>query len=190
MRIQLYDIEDRARSLPSTARFEMRRLEAEPVLVKLDAYLSWLAQRVLPKSALAKAVNYARNQWDALRCYTIDGRLTIDNNTSERTLRPQAIGRKNWLFLGSENAGERAAVLYTILAGAKRHRIEPWSYVRELLMRLHADDARVEDMLPDRWAKQHPEAVLQYRLEETRVKAAAKRDRRQRRRVSSSARPS
>lgn len=185
---QLYDIEDRARSLPSTARFEMRRLEAEPVLVKLDAYLAWLAQRVLPKSALAKAVNYARNQWDALRCYTTDGRLTIDNNTSERTLRPQAIGRKNWLFLGSENAGVRAAVLYTILAGAKRHRIEPWSYVRELLMRLHADDARVEDLLPDRWAKQHPEAVLQHRLEESRIKAAAKRDRRQRRRVSARAR--
>jgi hypothetical protein len=186
---QLYDIEDRALSLPSMARLEMRRLEAEPVLVKLDTYLAWLAQTALPKSALAKAVNYARNQWDALRCYTTDGRLTIDNNTSERTLRPQAIGRKNWLFLGSENAGTRAAVLYTILAGAKRHRIEPWSYVRELLMRLHADDARVEDLLPDRWAKQHPETVLQHRLEESRVKAAAKRDRRQRRRVSARARP-
>jgi len=186
---QLYDIEDRARSLPSTARLELRRLEAEPVLVKLETYLAWLARTVLPKSALAKAVNYARNQWDALRCYTTDGRLTIDNNTSERTLRPQAIGRKNWLFLGSENAGTRAAVLYTILAGAKRHRIEPWSYVRELLMRRHADDLRVEDMLPDRWAKQHPEAVLQHRLEESRVKAAAKRDRRHRRRVSARAHP-
>ena len=125
----------------------------------------------------------ARNQWDALRCYTTDGRLTIDNNTSERTLRHQAIGRKNWLFLGSKNAGPRAAVLYTILAGAKRHRLEPWAYVRELLMRLHADDARLDEMLPDRWATQHPEAVLQHRLEESRAKAAAKRDRRQRRRA-------
>jgi hypothetical protein len=73
---------------------------------------------------LAKAVNYARNQWPALRRYTEDGRLTIDNNVSERILRHQAIGRKNWLFLGSEAAGPRAAVLCTILAGAKRHRIE------------------------------------------------------------------
>jgi hypothetical protein len=64
-----------------------------------------------------------------------------------------------------------------------------WSYVRELLMRLHADDIRVEEMLPDRWAKQHPEAVLQHRLEESRVKAAAKRDRRRRRRVLAGARP-
>ena len=68
-----------------------------------------------------------------LRRYTDDGRLTIDNNISERTLRHQAIGRKNYLFLGSESAGPRAAVLYTILMGAKRHHIEPWAYVRQTL---------------------------------------------------------
>ena len=180
---QLYDIEDRARELPAKARCDLRRAEAVPVLDRLDAYLTQLASQALPKSVLAKAVTYARNQWDALRCYTTDGRLTIDNNTSERTLRHQAIGRKNWLFLGSENAGPRAAVLYTVLAGAKRHRLEPWVYVRELLLRLHADDARLEEMLPDRWAAQHPEAVLTYRLEESRCKAAAKRDRRSRRRA-------
>ena len=180
---QLYDIEDRARPLLVTARRELRRMEAEPVLDKLEAYLATLAARVLPKSALAKAVNYARNQWDALRCYMTDGHLTIDNNTSERTLRHQAIGRKNWLFLGSKNAGPRAAILYTILAGAKRHRIEPWTYIRELLMRCHVDDSQLEQMLPDRWAVKHPEAVLQHRLEESRTKAAAKRDRRRRRRA-------
>jgi transposase len=179
---QLYDIEDRARSLSITARRELRQREAEPVLDKLEVYLAQLAAMVLPKSALAKGVNYARNQWAALRCYTTDGRLTIDNNTSERTLRHQAIGRKNWLFLGSEQAGPRAAILYTILAGAKRHRLEPWAYVRELLLRCHADDARLEEMLPDRWAAAHPEFVLTHRLEESRAKAAVKRDRRCRRR--------
>jgi hypothetical protein len=102
----------------------------------------------VPKSSLYKALTYARNQWQALRRYTEDGRLTMDNNVSERTLRQQAIGRKNWLFLGSEAAGPRAAVLYTIIAGAKRHRIEPWAYVRDLLLRLHADDLRLEEMLP------------------------------------------
>ena len=177
---QLYDIEDRAGPLPVTARCELRHLEADPVLDKLEAYLATLADRVLPKSALAKAVNYARNQWEALRRYTTDGRLTIDNNVSERTLRHQAIGRKNWLFLGSENAGPRAAVLYTILAGAKRHRIEPWAYVRELLVRLHAEDSQIEELLPDRWSAAHPEFILAHRLEESRTKAAAKRDRRRR----------
>jgi hypothetical protein len=73
--------------------------------------------------------------------------------------------------------------LYTILAGAKRHRIEPWAYVRELLMRLHADDTRLEEMLPDRWAAAHPEDVLTHRLDESRAKAAVKRDRRRRRRA-------
>jgi transposase len=185
---QLYDIEDRARPLSAAARWELRNREAVPLLDRLGAYLAQLASRVLPKSALAKAITYARNQWDALRCYTQDGRLTIDNNTSERTLRHQAIGRKNWLFLGSQDAGPRAAVLYTILASAKRHRIEPWTYVRELLMRLHADDERLEDMLPDRWAVQHPESVLTYRLEESRVKAANTRDRRSRRRAQAKSR--
>jgi transposase len=178
---QLYDIEDRARPLSHAARRELRRAEAEPLLETLEAYLATLASTVLPKSSLAKAVNYARNQWAALRCYTTDGRLTIDNNVSERTLRHQAIGRKNWLFRGSENAGPRAAILYTILAGAKRHRIEPWTYLRELLLRFHADDKRLDEFLPDRWAAAHPESVLTYRLEESRTKAAAKQDRRRRR---------
>ena len=146
-------------------------------------YLAELERRALPKSALGKAVSYAQNQWQALRRYTEDGRLSIDNNVSERTLRHQAIGRKNWLFLGSAQAGPRAATLFTVLAGAKRHRIEPWAYLRELLMRLHADDSSIDDMLPDRWAAAHPESVLTYRLEESRRKAARQSDRRRRRRA-------
>jgi hypothetical protein len=180
---QLSDIEDRARELSVEARRELRLAESNPVLDKLEAYLAELARAVLPKSSLAKAVTYARNQWEALRRYTQDGRLTMDNNVSERTLRHQAIGRKNWLFLGSEAAGPRAAVLYTILAGAKRHRIEPWTYVRELLLRSHADDLRLEEMLPDRWAAAHPEAILTHRLEESRDRADRTRRRRAHRRA-------
>ena len=185
---QLYDIEDRAHDWSVDARRELRAREANPVLDKIETYLAELAPSALPKTTLAKAVTYARNQWDALRRYTEDGRLTIDNNTSERTLRHQAIGRTNWLFLGSEAAGPRAAVLYTILAGAKRHRIEPWVYVRDLLLRLHADDPRLEEMLPDRWAAAHPEAILTHRLEESRAKAARTRARRAHRRAQSRAR--
>jgi transposase len=186
----LYDIEDRAREWSPESRQSLRKQEAEPVLDRIEAYLAELERRALPKSALGKAVSYARNQWRALCRYTEDGRLSIDNNVSERTLRHQAIGRKNWLFLGSEQAGPRAAVLFTILAGAKRHRIEPWAYLRELLLRLHADqgsavadDSRLDEMLPDRWAADHPEMVLTYRLEESRQKATRQRDRRRRRRA-------
>jgi hypothetical protein len=180
---QLYDIEERARMLSDPARVSLRKEEAEPLLDRIEAYLAELARRALPKSALSKAVSYAQNQWQALRRYTADGRLTIANNKSERTRRHQAIGRKNWLFLGSQQAGPRAAILFTILAGAKRHRIEPWTYLRELLLRLHADDPRLDEMLPDRWAANHPESILSYRLDESRQKAARQRQRRQRRRA-------
>ena len=175
---QLYDIEERAREMSAGARRQMRLAEAAPVLDHIGARLAELERRALPKSVLSKAVSYASNQWRALCRYTEDGRLSIDNNVSERTLRHQAIGRKNWLFMGSEEAGPRAAVLFTILAGAKRHRIEPWTYLRELLLRLNDDNPRLDEMLPDRWATQHPEAVLTYRLEESRRKAAARSSRR------------
>jgi transposase len=175
---QLYDIEERTRDLSAAARRGVRVREATLLLDRIGTRLAELEKRALPKSTLGKAVWYASNQWQALRRYTEDGRLTIDNNVSERTLRHQAIGRKNWLFLGSGPAGPRAAVLFTILAGAKRHRIEPWTYLRELLLRLHDDDPRLDEMLPDRWAAQHPEAVLNYRLEESRRKAAARSSRR------------
>jgi hypothetical protein len=180
---QLYDIEDRAHDWSVDARRELRVREANPVLDRIEAYLKELARAALPKSSLAKAVTYARNQWEALRRYTEDGRLTIDNNVSERTLRHQAIGRKNYLFLGSETAGPRAAVLYTILAGAKRHHIEPWAYVRDLLLRLCVDAPCLEEMLPDRWATSHPEAILNHRLEESRTKAVRTRARRAHRRA-------
>lgn len=180
---QLYDVEERSREMSADARRKIRVTEAEPVLDRIGARLTELEKRALPKSALGKAVWYASNQWQALRRYTEDGRLTIDNNVSERTLRHQAIGRKNWLFLGSEQAGPRAAVLFTILAGAKRHRIEPWAYLRGLLLRLHDDDPRLDEMLPDQWAANHPESVLTYRFEESRRKAAARNSRRRHARV-------
>ena len=179
---QLYDIEDQARELSDEARLSLRQQQSVPVLDRIEDYLDEVALRALPKSILAKAVTYAQNQWQALRRFTEDGRLAIDNNLAERTLRHQAIGRKNWMFLGSPEAGPRAAILYTVLAGAKRHRIEPWAYLSELLMRLHANESELDEMLPDRWAAAHPEHVLEYRLEESRKKAASKKERRQRRR--------
>ena len=179
---QLYDIEDQVRPLSDEVRQAFRAQEANPVLDRIEQYLDELARCPLRKSPLSKAVWYARNQWQALRRYTEDGRLSIDNNKSERTLRAQAIGRKNWLFLGSPQAGPRAAVLFTILAGAKRHRIEPWTYLREILLRLHGDDVQLDELLPDRWAANHPEAILTHRLEESRQRASRQSDRRRTRR--------
>lgn len=114
----------RSRELDDDGRRAMRQAEAVPILERLRQELDRLSIRLLPKSGLAQAVTYALNQWRALCHYTEDGRLTIDNNVSERRLRDQAIGRKNWMFLGSVEAGPRAAVPCTIIAGAKRHRLD------------------------------------------------------------------
>jgi hypothetical protein len=180
---QLYDVEDRTRDLTSAERQILRQHQSVPILDLIENFLDERSQRRLPKSALGKAITYARNQWAALRRYVSDGRLTIDNNVSERTLRLQAIGRKNWEFLGSAEAGPRASTLFTILAGAKRHRLEPWVYVREMLLRLCAGGTDLEPLLPDRWAAAHPEYVLQHRLDESRRKAARQKESRRRRRA-------
>jgi transposase len=181
---RLYGVEDRARPLDDEGRRALRQAEAVPVLDRLREELDRLSSRLLPKSSLAQAVTYASNQWQALCRYTEDGRLTIDNNVSERRLRDQAIGRKNWMFLGSARAGPRAAVLCTIIAGAKRHRLEPWAYVRDVILQLSVDASpeRLAELLPDRWALAHPEYVLSYRLEESRQKARRRDQRRANRR--------
>jgi transposase len=177
---RLYEVEDRARPLDDTARLALRQTEAVPILERIRVELDRLSLKLLPKSGLAKAVTYATNQWPALCRYTEDGRLTIDNNVSERRLRDQAIGRKNWMFLGSDEAGPRAAVLCTIIAGAKRHRLEPWAYLHDVILQLSVDASpeSLARLLPDRWALAHPEHILNHRLEESRQKAQRRDQRR------------
>jgi transposase len=177
---RLYEVEDRARPLDDIARLALRQAESVPILERIRDELDRLSSRLLPKSALAQAVTYASNQWRALCRYTEDGRLTIDNNVSERRLRDQAIGRKNWMFLGSAEAGPRAAVLCTIVAGAKRHRLEPWAYLHDVILQLSVDASpeSLARLLPDRWALEHPEHILNHRLEESREKAQRRDQRR------------
>jgi len=184
---RLYEVEDRARPLDDAARRAMRQTEAVPILERLREALDRLSSKLLPKSTLAQAVTYALNQWQALCRYTEDGRLTIDNNVSERRLRDQAIGRKNWMFLGSVAAGPRAAVICTILAGAKRHRLEAWAYLRDVILQLSVDASpeSLARLLPDRWAQAHLEHVLTHRLEESRQKARRRDERRGMRRLRS-----
>ena len=120
-------------------RLALRQTESIPILRRMGAWLKVdaegvlskkaLPEGVLPKSSTARAVRYVLNNWKALNVFTTDGRLTIDNNLSERTVRALAIGRNNWKFIGSEPAGYRMAVLFTIMANAKRHHLEPFEYV-------------------------------------------------------------
>jgi hypothetical protein len=186
---QLYDVEDRARELSAAARQALREREAAPLLARFRAWLDQQALLALPKSKFGEAVGYMRHQWDALASYVRDGRLPIDNNDTERDLRQLTIGRKNWLFIGSPEAGPRAAILYTVVASAVRHDLDVWAYLRDVLERLvaareSADDNRdVAPLLPDAWAKSHPEAIRTYRAHEREARAAALRARRHRRRA-------
>ena len=110
------------------------------------------------------------------------------NNSSERTLRPCAIGRRNWLFFGSDRGAETAAILMSILASAKRHGIEPFAYVRELLIALSAADVDLRSLLPDIWIAAHPKHFLPYRHDDAKVAARARKRRREKRRAESKTR--
>ena len=109
---------------------------------------------------IAGAIRYCLRNWDALCRFTTDGNIPIDNNRTERTLRAQAIGRKNWIFLGSDNGGRTAAVLYSLVASAKRHHVAPWKYVKDLLTQIPARPAGADltDLLPNVWSLTHPSA--------------------------------
>jgi transposase len=181
---QLYDIEDRARDMTPTDRQLLRDLEARPVLQRMRQLIdSEAAAKVLPKDQFAEALNYLRRQWDALQVYLTDGRLPIDNNDVEQLMKQIATGRKNWLFIGSVDAGERAALLTSLVSSALRNDLDVWAYVKDVLDQLLAGSTDYDSLRPDRWAVQHPEHIRVYRQQERRDRADAKRTRRQKRRA-------
>ena len=122
----------------------------------LDELKSWLdAEEFLPKSLIGRAATYTRNQWGGLNRYIADGELSIDNNRAERAMKPVAIGRKNWLFVGSAEAGRRAARLMSLVASCKENHVEPWAYLHAVISTLPAG-ADLEALLPDRWLAENP----------------------------------
>lgn len=151
-----------AREVWFTERLSLRRERSLPLLAEFRAWLEGAQERVLPKSPLGQAIGYVLPRWEGLARYCEDGRLAIDNNLSERTLRACAIGRKNWLFLGSDRGGRTAAILFTMMASCKANQVEPFAYVRDVLWRLAADHpssaSALDDLLPDAWLTSHPEA--------------------------------
>jgi len=180
---QLYDLEDQAAEFSPEARYVLRQREAVPHLAMLRTWADEQAESAPPKLKLGVALGYLRNQWDALSNYVEDGRLPIDNNATERDLRALTIGRKNWLFIGSPQAGPRAAALYTIVASAARHDLDIWAYLRDALESMASRPDELALLLPDAWAKTHPESVRAYRGREREAQATAKRERRERRRA-------
>lgn len=154
---RLYEVERATRDCDAQTRQTKRQEHAAPLLTELGKWLD--DESFLPKSLIGKAATYTRNQWQALNQYVEDGDLSIDNNFAERAMRPIAIGRKNWLFVGSEQAGHRAAVLTSLVASCKGNCVEPWAYLRDVFERMaHKPKSNdLKKLLPDYWLKANPD---------------------------------
>jgi len=169
---QLYDVERMAMNMTNEERTDIRQRESKLILDRLGTWLNGaLAKSVLPASKLGQALQYMRNHWEALCVYIQDGGLPIDNNWVERLMKRIAIGRKNWLFVGSVRAGIRNANIMTLVGSAHRHDLDVHMYLEDVIDHLNRGTAKPEELLPDVWKLSHPEAIRSYRAEERRDKA-------------------
>jgi transposase len=152
-------VERRLKAEPAFTRAEqhaftrsIRQTRAAAALAKVKAWLDAEQQIVLPRSPMGEAITYALNQWQALCRYTERGYLNIDNNAAERALKRVAIGRKNWLFAGSDEAGTSHARLWTLIASAERHGLDPQAYLRSVLAKIGSTPmSELDQFLPDGW---------------------------------------
>ena len=154
----LYRTEARLRERRASPKLRAltRAHESQPVVARLHrTLLHWKTKsRLLPKSLLGQAIDYALGQWPALLPYLTDGRLEIDNNLVENAIRPTAVGKKNWLFIGAAHAGQRGAIIYTIIESCRRRGLDPFVYLRHVLTRLPAlTTSQIKELTPEAWAK-------------------------------------
>lgn len=151
---EFYAVEREAAELDDAARLALRREKSAPLLDEFHAWLASIQPGALPKSPMGQAIQYSLNNWRALTRYLDSGALAIDNNAAERALRHVVIGRKNWLFAGSQRGGHAAAVLYSLIASARRNGLDPFAYLRDLLSRIATHpQRRIEEFFPDNWKK-------------------------------------
>jgi transposase len=154
---QLYELERQARDFTDAQRLQMRQDLAVSILGRFRAWLEALRPEVLPKSPIGEALGYALNNWAALVRYTEAGFLAIDNNAAEREMKRVALGRKNWLTVGSPRGGRTAAVLFSVTSTCQRLGVEPWAYLQDVLTRLPTTAAaQLGNLLPDHWQAARP----------------------------------
>lgn len=160
----LYEIERNLREKQAGPKLRqvVRGLQARPILKRIEKWMALLAKKVLPESLLGKAIRYAQNQWVLLCRYVEHGRAEIDNHLVENAIRPTAIGKKNFLFIGHPGAGWRSAVIYSVLGSCRRFGINPHEYLEDVLRRLpEMKITEIETVTPKAWAKAKKEADRQ-----------------------------
>jgi len=150
---QLYAIEAEIRGQSAEIRRSIRQEPSRPLVTALRAALDDALRKLSPKSPMAKAVRYAAKRWIAFTRFLDDGQLEMDNNIAERAIRPVAIGRKNWLFAGSQAGGERAAAIYSVIETAKMNGLEPQAYIADVITKIAADwpASRWDELMPWKW---------------------------------------
>ena len=163
---QLYRTEARLREHRAgpSLRAAVRASESRPVIKRIERTLLKLkaSGRQLPQSPLGSAMDYALGQWRTLEIYLGDGRVEIDNNLVENAIRPTAIGKKNWLFIGDADAGQRSAIVYTLIECCRRRGLDPFAYLRDVLTRLpNMTNHQIPTVLPATWAKNQRPLQLQ-----------------------------
>lgn len=149
---RLYKIESKIKDLDVFEKKELRKKEAEPILKDYEIWLLKQSTRVLPKSPLGLAISYTLNNWIALTRYLENGILSIDNNEAERLMKPITVGRKNYLFTGSDRGGKAAATIYSLIESCKINKINPYTYLRDILTRLpNTLNRDIRSLLPYIW---------------------------------------
>jgi transposase len=159
---RLYGVEGDARrqQLDAAARHALRGERSRPILESFGSWLEGERAKVLPRSPIGEAISYTRSNWTALSRYLEAGFLSIDNNAVENALRPIAVGRKNWLFCGSDRGGQTAATLMSLTSSCKSLGVEPFAYLRDVLERVSTHpNSRISELLPDRWGKPESEVT-------------------------------
>jgi len=172
---KLYEIEKRAKeeNYDSAQLLQARQKEAKPILAEIKTVLDEYKNQVLPKSPMGKAITYSLNQWNFLLRYADDPILDIDNNLAERTLRMVVIGRKNYMFAGSEAGAKRAAIIYSLVASCKLNDIDPFAYFDNVLRKVSTHPAsRIDELLPNNWGKSNSQEKASLGVEEDTSQAA------------------
>jgi len=152
----MYDIEDEATDagMSFEERVLLRRKKTRPVLARMLRRTRGWKELYSTSGKMGEALKYLRNQWQHLKCFLRDGRVPLDNNTCERAIRPIAVGRRNWLFAGSERGGEAAAICYSVIASCRAAGVDPLEYLADVLIKVATYPAsKVADLVPARWAE-------------------------------------